>query len=73
MDYFLKFANANPLILGIDHNIDTLTNKTRSIGSSILNYTSLSPKIRKMAERIMLVNADLSKSLSIRKKQRIPF
>jgi hypothetical protein len=65
MDYFLKLAVHNPsLILGLDSNNDVLNNKRTGAGSMLLNFANMSPKIRKVLERTMLVNVDLSKSLN---------
>jgi hypothetical protein len=65
MDYFLKLAVHNPsLILGLDNNNDVLNNKKTGAGSLLLNLAGLSPKIRKVLERTMLVDTDLTKSLN---------
>jgi hypothetical protein len=65
MDYFLKLAVHNPsLILGLDTNTDVLNNKKTGAGSLLLKFANMSPKIRKVLERTMLIDADLTKSLS---------
>lgn len=65
MDYFLKYITHNPsIVLGIDHNIDTLNNKRNGAGTLLLNYSAMSPKVRKTLERVILVDADLTKSLN---------
>jgi hypothetical protein len=65
MDYFLKLAVHNPsLILGLDSNNDVLNNKKNGAGTMLLNFASLSPKIRKVLERTMLLDTDLTKALN---------
>jgi hypothetical protein len=65
MDYFLKLAVHNPsLILGLDNNTDALNNKKNGAGSLLLKFANVSSKVRKVLERTMLLDVDLTKSLN---------
>lgn len=65
MDYFVKYVSFNPtLIIGLDLNNDILNNKKNSAGSNLLNLGLLSPKVKKVLERTLLINADLTKSIN---------
>ena len=63
-DFFKYVKNNVNLLIGLDINSDNIHNKYDGACTRILNNIHVSPKILKLANKTMIINADSSKNIS---------
>jgi hypothetical protein len=63
MDEFLKYVEKGVhTLVGIDNNYNALNNKKNGAATKILNSMALSPVIKKLADRTMLLQLDMTRN-----------